>query len=157
MRSLSGVKLLIVLIFLTAMVTWSTKTEFYPLSAWPMYAGNNRSGEIHHYKLLAHLQDGNVFRTDLRPIFGVLSQGRFMDHLTIPPDEQSPATVRRIRKLFQRYADLYDARHQNVNPIRGVEVQMWKWNLVKAPQDSRHGKMIQSRYYEVERHRQAVP
>lgn len=127
------------------LVAWVWVVEFYPLSAWEMYAAPQRKGPVRYFKVIATLENGgsaNIPTRDLSP--ALLPNCGFVLWKIFD--------ATRHRKIADDFLASYiQRRNRNLafgSRIISVDVQQWRWDYAVDPNDPRFGQLVRSNPYD---------
>lgn len=143
-----GYAWLVTVFSVVAAVSFIYKVEFYPLTAWHLYANLNSTGEIIYYKVLGRQPSGTVVQVRLEDAVGALGwDGRYIPRLKQcfggVLDERARAVNKELdicRKFLTVSGVVYNKRAPSERKITHLEVQEWVWDLRSDPYDPQHGK-----------------
>jgi predicted DCC family thiol-disulfide oxidoreductase YuxK len=143
-----GYAWLVTVFSVVAAVSFIYKVEFYPLTAWHLYANLNSTGEIIYYKVLGRQPSGAVVQVRLEDAIGALGwDGRYIPRLKEcfggVLDERARAVKKELdicRKFLTVSGVVYNKHAPSERKITHLEVQEWVWDLRSNPYDPQHGK-----------------
>jgi len=123
-----------------AAACWLERLEFYPLTAWHLYAMRDTSGTIKYYKVMGHYDSGRVSSVRLEDGIGALAlDGRYQ--VTVDRCFGSAADVSVCEKFLVANASAYNLKRWPGNRLTHYEIQTWKWDFVSNPRDPHHGEL----------------
>ena len=126
-------------VFVTA-ACWLQRVEFYPLSAWQLYAMLDTSGKVSYYKVMGHYDSGRVSTVRLEEGIGALAlDGRYS--VALNKCFASAADVSICEKFLAASASAYNARRPPGDRLTHYEIQTWTWDFVSEPRDPEHGRL----------------
>ena len=130
-------------------ISFVYRLEYYPLTAWHLYAGLNTTGEITYYKVLGHLASGAVVPIRLEEAIGALGwDARYTPHLKKcfggVLDEKAGMVNRDLdvcHKFLTASGVAYNKKTAPDRMISQLEIQQWFWDVRASHFDPEHGKV----------------
>jgi len=117
-------------------LAWTWVLEYYPLSAWVMYANPEQKEPAIYYKIAATLEDGRSITIPARNLSpALLPNARILLRRVFRTVRRSETFDRFIAAYVQRY-------NRNLafgSRISSIEVQRWRWNYALEPNNPRFG------------------
>lgn len=118
------------------LLAWTWRVEYYPITAWNMYAKPEPKRPVFYLKVAATLEDGRS--------------------IDIPLADCSPLVIPNVRYflidafrvkgrngLIDQFLDFYVQRSNRRltfgSPITEIEIQRWRWNYQAEPNNPRFG------------------
>jgi hypothetical protein len=117
---------------------WAIRIEEYPFTAMQMYSKPNRTGVIEWYAVVATLESGATERAPLERAIPALRDSRYRRALRHGFEPVSRPGAEALLAAFLR---AYNAEAEPGARIAAVEVQRWRWNYARAPDDPDHGEL----------------
>jgi predicted DCC family thiol-disulfide oxidoreductase YuxK len=128
-----------VLVALTT-ACWLQRFEFYPFSAWHLYAMLDTSGTITYYKVMGHYDSGRISGVRLEEGVGALAlDARYS--IALDKCFGGAADVSVCEKFFIASAAAYNLHRWPGNRLTRYEIQTWKWDFVSNPRDPHYGQL----------------
>ncbi len=130
-----GIALFVAFLFCWGMLRF----EYYPLSAFQMYAGHKTSSIILYDRVLAIHRSGREHRARMERGAWALADGRWRDNLGLA---FNPAT----RSVFQEYLDAIApmlSADTPADPIVGFAVEHWEWDYDRQPASAHPGRRLE--------------
>lgn len=121
--------------------------EWYPITAWQMYAYRFPTTEIGYLDVQERRTDGASHRPEIEDEIGALIDKRYHAALWSYFETGDPRERQRLDDLFQRIIDLRNARAPRERRIVGFVVQRRSWDWRAAPSDPRAGRLIDDYVY----------
>jgi predicted DCC family thiol-disulfide oxidoreductase YuxK len=123
------------------------RIEYYPLTAWHLYAKLNDSGVVTYQKVFGHQPSGAIVPVRLEDAIGALRwDGRYRPklHLCINGvrEERNGVVSKNIdicKKFLTASGMAYNKNSPPDQQITHFEVQEWVWDFRAHPSDSAHG------------------
>jgi hypothetical protein len=122
---------------------WAIRIEEYPFTAMQMYSKPNRTGVIEWYAVVATLESGATERAPIERTLPALRDSRYRRALRKGFDPQSRRGAEALLATFLRD---YNAQASPGARIARVEVQRWRWDYARQPDDPDHGE-LDARYH----------
>jgi hypothetical protein len=116
--------------------------EWYPITAWQMYAYRFPTTEVPYLDVQAQLSDGTSHRPDLEEDIGALIDRRYHWAIWSYFEEGDARSERRLDDLFQRAMDLHNAHAAPDRKIVGFVVDRRTWDRRASPSDPRGGRLL---------------
>jgi predicted DCC family thiol-disulfide oxidoreductase YuxK len=124
-----------------SIVCWIHRVEFYPLTAWHLYAMLDTSGTVSYRKVLARQESGAISPVRLEDGIGALAlDGRYTPML----DKcfGNPADVALCQKFLSASGSAYNARQAPESRLTQFEIQTWRWDFVASPSHPEQGQLV---------------
>jgi predicted DCC family thiol-disulfide oxidoreductase YuxK len=124
-----------------SVVCWIHRVEFYPLTAWHLYAMLDTSGTVSYRKVLARQESGTISPVRLEDGIGALAlDGRYSPML----DKcfGNPADVALCQKFLSASGSAYNARQAPGSRLTQFEIQTWRWDFVSSPSHPEQGQLL---------------
>ena len=123
------------------------RIEYYPLTAWHLYAKLNSSGVVTYQKVFGHRPSGAIVPVRLEDAIGALRwDGRYRQklHLCINGvrEERKRVVSKNIdicKKFLTASGVVYNKQSPPDQQITHFEVQEWAWDFRSNPSDREHG------------------
>jgi predicted DCC family thiol-disulfide oxidoreductase YuxK len=113
--------------------------EYYPLSAYPMYAGKDESGVVTYFKVWARTRGGERRPARLEETIRATGHNRYVDLLW---HCFSPEGMNKCRAYLTTLGRAYN-RHAGVaEQVATLEVEEWTWRFRKPRVGLKFGDMI---------------
>lgn len=123
-----------------AATCWLQRVEFYPFSAWHLYAMNDTSGRITYYKVVGHYDSGRVARARLEDGIGALAlDSRYS--VALDKCFGTAEAVSICEQFLVASAAAYNARRPPGTRLTHYEIQTWTWDFLSDPHDPDHGRL----------------
>jgi predicted DCC family thiol-disulfide oxidoreductase YuxK len=120
---------------------WYHTVEFYPLTAWGLYAGSNTSGRITYKKVLARHESGLTFPARIEDTIGALAfDQRYAPFLDKCFGQASDIHI--CTKFLNVAASVYNEKARPGGKITHYEIQQWTWDFRAHPLDPQHGNLV---------------
>jgi predicted DCC family thiol-disulfide oxidoreductase YuxK len=134
------------------------KVEFYPLTAWHLYANLNSSGEISYLKVLGRQASGAIVPVRLEDAVGALGWDGRYDRILKQcfvglRDERGRMMTNDLdtcRKFLTVSGFVYNKKSPPDRRITHLEIQEWVWKFRANPSDPEHGKVTDKVIVEIE-------
>ncbi|MDE3041919.1 MAG: DUF393 domain-containing protein [Nitrospirota bacterium] len=139
-------------------ISFLYRVEYYPLTAWHLYAALNTSGEITYYKVLGRQASGAVVPIRLEEAIGALRwDGRYIPQLKKcfggVLDEKNRMVSRDLEvchKFLTASGIVYNKKTAPDRMISQLEIQQWLWDIRASHFDPEHGKVTDRVVVEIE-------
>jgi predicted DCC family thiol-disulfide oxidoreductase YuxK len=129
---------------------WYHVVEFYPLTAWALFANSDTSGQITYNKVLARYESGVIAPARLEDTIGALA----LDNRYVPLLErcfgQQPSDMYICRKYLSAAGSAYNQNASLGRRITHYEVQKWAWDFRTHPLDPQYGSLVQRIVHEID-------
>jgi len=126
-------------LFLAALlISGVFRIEFYPFSAWQMYSGRNRSGDVEYFRVLRRDASDRVSTASLDASVGVYKAVRYRDILWTAFDETRISSLGAFLDICGERCNRGTAPQERVVAF---EIEKWQWNWLKEPESPEHGRM----------------
>ena len=130
-------------------VSFVYRVEFYPLTAWHLYAKLNSTGQITYFKVLSRQHSGAMVPVRLEDAIGALGwDGRYSPRLqqcfggSINEKGHLVSKDLGICKKFLTVSGVvYNKKSPPDKKITHLEIQEWVWDFRSNPSDPEHGKV----------------
>jgi predicted DCC family thiol-disulfide oxidoreductase YuxK len=127
---------------------WYHFVEFYPLTAWNLFAGSNTSGKITYNKVLARYDSGMIAPARIEDTIGALAlDNRYAPLLSRCFGEASDISI--CRKFLSAAGSAYNQKVAPGRRITHYEIQQWTWDFRAHPLDSQNGTLDQRLLHEI--------
>jgi len=135
---------------LAAMLIWSYRIEYYPLTSWHLFVFPNNSGRVRYEKVVARLESGEVTRMRLEDgIAAMRFDGRYAPFLNMcfgrghrrPPNPRVP-DIEACRKFLIASGSAYNRKVPPGRKVTQIEIQTWEWDFRAQPSDPKHGRLV---------------
>jgi predicted DCC family thiol-disulfide oxidoreductase YuxK len=134
------------------------RIEFYPLTAWHLYAKLNSSGVVTYQKVFGHQPSGAIVPVHLEDAIGALRwDGRYRQKLTQcidgVRDERNGVASKKVdicKKFLTASGFVYNEKSPPDQKITHFEIQEWVWDFRSNPSDPEHGKVTDRIIVEIE-------
>jgi predicted DCC family thiol-disulfide oxidoreductase YuxK len=128
-------------------ISFVYRIEFYPLTAWHLYAKLNSSGEITYHKVFGHQPSGAIVPVRLEDTIGALRwDGRNRQKLTQciegVREKRTRAVSKKVdicKKFLTASGVVYNEKSPPEQKITHFEIQEWVWDFRSNPSDPEHG------------------
>ncbi len=117
---------------------WAIRIEEYPFTAMQMYSKPNRTGVIEWYAVVATRESGATERAPLERTIPALRDSRYRRALRHGFDPASRPGAEALLAVFLRD---YNAGAAPGARLAAVEVQRWRWDYARQPDDPQHGEL----------------
>ena len=119
---------------------WALRIEEYPFTAMQMYSKPNLTGKIDWIAVVATFESGESRRAPIEDAIPALRDARYRRVLRhgFEQDEQALA-----KEFLTAFARAHNANAKPGSRIASVEAQLWRWNYARAPNDPRHGELVE--------------
>lgn len=135
-----GFGLTLAVLVAVAAACWLQRVEFYPFSAWHLYAMLDTSGKVKYYKVLGHYDSGRIRSVRFEDGIGAVAlDGRYS--VTVDKCFGSAADVSICEKFLSASASAYNAHSVPGNRLTQYEIQTWTWDFVSNPRDPQYGRL----------------
>ena len=123
------------------------RIEFYPLTAWHLYAKLNSSGVVTYQKVFGHQPSGAIVPVRLEDAIGALRwDGRYRQKLHLCLDgvreERKRVVSKKVdicKKFLTASGVVYNEKSPPDRKITHLEVQEWVWDFRSNPADPEYG------------------
>jgi predicted DCC family thiol-disulfide oxidoreductase YuxK len=152
----SGYALTLSLIVVVATVCWLRNVEFYPLSAWHLYAMLETSGKVKYLKVLGHYDSGRVSSVRIEDGIGALAlDGRYQ----VPLDKcfGGVADVSVCEQFLVANGSAYNVDKRPGDRLTQYEIQNWTWDFLSSPRDPHYGQLQNRFIVDVPKHGNEKP
>jgi predicted DCC family thiol-disulfide oxidoreductase YuxK len=123
-----------------AVAIWLQMFEFYPLSAWHLFAMLDMSGKIKYYKVLGHYDSGEISIVRLEDGIGAIAlDSRYS--VAIDKCFGGLADVPVCEKFLIANGSAYNVRRRPGNRLTHYEIQAWMWDFLSSPHDPHFGQL----------------
>jgi predicted DCC family thiol-disulfide oxidoreductase YuxK len=130
-------------LILVSSYCWLHRVEFYPLTAWHLYAGSDTSGKITYRKVLAHYDSGVISPARLEDTVGALAlDQRYVPFLEKCFESKSD-DIDICKKFLNTAASVYNKKSHPGRKITHYEIQHWTWDFRAHPLDPQHGNLVE--------------
>jgi hypothetical protein len=135
---------------LAAMLIWSYRIEYYPLTTWGLFAIPNTSGRVKYDKVVARLESGEMVPMRLEEgIAAMRFDGRYAPFLSMcfgrghrrPPNPRVP-DIEACRKFLIASGSAYNRKAPPDRKVTQLEIQAWEWDFRTHPSDPKHGRVV---------------
>jgi predicted DCC family thiol-disulfide oxidoreductase YuxK len=134
------------------------RIEFYPLTAWHLYAKLNSSGVVTYQKVFGHQPSGAIVPVRLEDAIGALRwDGRYRQKLQLCIDgvreERKRVVSKKVdicKKFLTASGVVYNAKSPPDRKITHFEIQEWAWDFRSHPSDPEYGKVTDRIVVEIE-------
>jgi len=125
-----------------AATCWLQRVEFFPFSAWHLYAMNDTSGRITYYKVVGHYDSGRIASARLEDGIGALAlDSRYS--VALDKCFGSADAVSICEKFLVANATAYNAHRPPGTRLTHYEIQTWTWDFLSNPRDPDYGRLQQ--------------
>lgn len=133
-----------------AMLIWSYRIEYYPLTSWHLFVFPNTTGRVKYDKVLARLESGEMTRMRLEDGIAVMRfDGRYAPFLAMcfgrghrrPPNPHVP-DIEACRKFLIASGSAYNRKASPGKKVTQLEIQAWEWDFRAHPLDPNHGRLV---------------
>ena len=131
---------------------WYHIVEFYPLTAWGLYAGRDTSGKITYKKVLARYESGVTASARIEDTIGAFALDNRYSPLLRKCFGQ-PDDIYICRKFLSAAGSVYNQKARPGEKITHYEIQEWTWDFRTDPLDPQHGILVQRFVHEIDRGR----
>jgi len=139
-------------------VSFAYKVEFYPLTAWHLYAGLIDTGQVTYWKVLGRQPSGAMIPVHLEDAIGALRwDGRYSTRLMQCFDGQMNEKGQLVskdlgicKKFLSVSGVVYNKKSLPDRKITHLEIQQWLWDFRSHPSDPEHGKLMDRVIVEIE-------
>jgi hypothetical protein len=134
---------------LAAMLIWSYRIEYYPLTSWHLFVMPNNSGRVKYAKVVARLESGEMAQMRLEEGIAVMRfDGRYAPFLAMcfgrghrrPPNPRVP-DIEACRKFLIASGSAYNQKAPLGRKVTQLEIQAWEWDFAAHPLDPKHGRL----------------
>jgi predicted DCC family thiol-disulfide oxidoreductase YuxK len=130
-----------------AAISFVYRIEFYPLTAWHLYAQLNQSGQVTYLKVLGHQPSGAIVPVHMEDTIGALKwDGRYRPRLQLcidgVRDERKRGVSKKVdicKKYLTASGIVYNEKSPPDQKITHFEIQEWVWDFRANPSDPGHG------------------
>jgi predicted DCC family thiol-disulfide oxidoreductase YuxK len=128
-------------LIVTSIACWIHRVEFYPLTAWHLYAMLETSGTVSYRKVLARYESGMMSPVRLEDGIGAVAlDGRYTPMLDKCFGE--PTDVALCQKFLVATASAYNAQRPPGSRVTHFEVQTWRWDFLSSPLHPEQGDLL---------------
>jgi predicted DCC family thiol-disulfide oxidoreductase YuxK len=139
-------------------ISFFNTLEFYPLTAWHLYAKLNSSGKVTYHKVFGHQPSGTIVPVRLEETIGALRwDGRNRQKLTQCIDGVRKDRKRVVsknleicKKFLTASGIVYNEQSPPDQKITHFEIQEWVWDFRSNPSDPEHGNVTDRIIVEIE-------
>jgi hypothetical protein len=116
--------------------------EWYPLTAWQMFAKRFATTEIDYLKVRERRADGSIVKTRIEQDIGALLDARYRETMWPYFEKGDALSRKRLDELLQKVIELRNARVPQDQRIVGfvIEHRLWDWRA--APDDPDYGRRL---------------
>jgi hypothetical protein len=116
----------------TSVICWVYRVEFYPLTAWHLYAMLDTSGTVSYKKMLARYESGLTAPIRLEEGIGAVAlDGRYTP--TLDKCFGDDADVAICQKFLIASGSVYNAQRPVGSRLTHFEIQTWSWDFLSSP------------------------
>jgi predicted DCC family thiol-disulfide oxidoreductase YuxK len=134
---------------LVAFLCWFYRIDFYPFTAWRLYANAHTSGKVEYRKVLAQHESGVSSRARLEDTIGALAlDNRYSPYIEKCFGEQA-AEVEICRRFLTAAASAYNKKAQPGERVTQYEIQVWTWDFRSYPFDPNYGELTDRFVYDI--------
>ena len=119
---------------------WALRIEEYPFTAMQMYSKPNLTGEIDWIAVVATFESGELRRAPIGDAIPALRDARYRRVLRRGFERYEQALA---KEFLTAFALAHNANAKPGSRITSVEAQLWRWNYSRAPNDPRHGALVE--------------
>ncbi len=130
-------------LIMTSVVCWIHRVEFYPLTAWHLYAMLELSGTVNYPRVLGRHESGITSPVRLEDGIGALAlDGRYIPVLDKCFGDTEDVAM--CRKVLTTIGAAYNAKTPPGSRLTQLEVQEWTWDFLSSPFDPELGDLHNS-------------
>jgi hypothetical protein len=135
---------------LAAMIVWSYRIEYYPLTSWQLFVFPNTSGRVTYNKVVARLESGETVPMRLEDSIGAMRfDGRYAPYLSMcfgrghrRPPNPLIQDIDVCRKFLMASGSAYNQKAGPGRRVTQLEIQAWEWDFATHPLDPEYGRVI---------------
>ena len=140
-------------------ISFFYRVEFYPvMTAWHLYAGLPKSGEISYFKALGHQASGATVPVRVGDSVGALRwdgrDTRILNQCFDGFHDEVGRIVTKNLDICQKFlavsGSIYNKKSPPDRKITHLEIQEWVWNFRSNPSDPEYGKVTNHVIVEIE-------
>jgi hypothetical protein len=121
---------------------WALRIEEFPFTAMQMYSQPNLSGGVDWYAVVATDARGAKSRAPIEAAFPALRDARY--RRVVRQSFGGGPEKRALAETFVRaFLREHNARRPPGERLVAVEVQRWRWDFARTPDDPRHGALAE--------------
>jgi predicted DCC family thiol-disulfide oxidoreductase YuxK len=140
-RSTFGFALTLSALVALAVACFALRLEFYPLTAWHLYAASDTSGKVNYYRVMGRHESGELASVRLEDGIGAYAlDGRYM--VAINRCFGQIADVSLCEKFLTANGAAYNMHRKLGNRLTQYEIQTWTWDFLSSPRDPDHGELV---------------
>ena len=125
---------------------WFTHIEFYPLTTMKMFAAMNQPlGTINYITPLAVHEDGTMTLARFEEWIGAMADARYRRIISLPFSDRHSAD--RTNEFLEASMRAANRTAHDGGRIVGFELQLWKWDFVRDPENLQHGHLVDTYRY----------
>ena len=139
-------------------ISFFYKVEFYPLTAWHLYAKLNSSGAITYHKVFGHQPSGAIVPVRLEDAIGAhrydaRNRQKLKQCIDGVREERNLVVSKKVeicKKFLTANGMAYNEKSPPNPTLTHLEVQEWVWDFRANPSDPEHGKVTDRIVVEIE-------